>query len=86
MLGVKLQLPEPLATAVPATVPSMETVTVLLASAEPEMMGLAVLTNAPLAGATTTGAAGATESTVKKTELETGLVLPAESVAWAETA
>src|SRR4051812_38986013 len=79
MPGV-LQLPEPFAAAVPATVPSMNTVTVLLGSAVPVMTGADVLTNAPLAGVTTTGAAGATVSTVKE-ELEAGPVLPTASVA-----
>jgi hypothetical protein len=80
VLGVKLQLPEPLATAVPA-IPSKRTVTVLWASAVPEMTGVVVLTNAPLAGVSTTGAEGATVSTVKERELEAGPVLPAASVA-----
>ena len=85
MLGVKFQAPEPLATAVPATVPSNDTVTVMLASAVPEMKGVAVLTNAPFAGVATTGAAGATVSTVNHRALETELVLPAASVTWAVT-
>jgi hypothetical protein len=65
VLGVKLQWPEPSASAVPTTAPSKETVTVLWASAIPEMTGV-VLTNAPLAGVTTTGAEGATVSTMKE--------------------
>lgn len=85
MGGVKLQLPEPLASTVPATAPSKETVTVLWASAVPEMTGLAVLTKAPLAGVTTTGAEGATVSTVKEWKAETRLVSPAALVAWAVT-
>jgi hypothetical protein len=85
VLGVKLQLPEPSASAVPATVPSKATVTVLWASAVPEMMGV-VLTSAPLAGVSTTGAEGASVSTVKERELEVRLVLPAASVACAWTA
>jgi hypothetical protein len=84
VLGVKLQFPEPSASAVPS-IPSKETVTVLWASAVPEMTGV-VLTDAPLAGVTTTGAEGATVSTVKERGLEAGPVLPAASVALAVTA
>jgi hypothetical protein len=86
VLGVKLQFPEPSASAVPASVPSKETVTVLWASAIPEMRGVEVFTTAPLAGVSTTGAEGATVSTVKERELEAGPVLPTASVALAVTA
>jgi hypothetical protein len=82
---MKLQFPEPLATAVPATAPSKKTVTLLLASAVPEMTGVGVFTMAPLAGVTTTGAAGATVSTMKEWGPEAELVLPAASVARAVT-
>jgi hypothetical protein len=50
------------------------------------MKGVEVFTTAPLAGMTTTGAEGATVSTVKERELEVRLVLPATSVALAVTA
>jgi hypothetical protein len=59
--------------------------TVLWASDTPEMTGVEA-TTAPLVGVTTTGAEGATLSTVKERELETGPVLPAASVALAVTA
>ncbi len=85
VLGVKLQWPELSASAVPATIPSKDTVTVLWASAVPEMRGVEVLTMAPLAGVTTNGATGATVSTVKERELVAGPVLPAASAAWAVT-
>ena len=44
------------------------------------MGGRTVVTYEPLPGATTTGAAGATESTVKVLVLESTLVLPAASL------
>jgi hypothetical protein len=80
---VKLQVPEGLAVTVPAFAPSSFTLTVLLASAVPEMTGVGVLTKA--AGPMSTGAAGATVSTVKPRAEEGALVLPAASVAVAVT-
>jgi hypothetical protein len=57
-VGVKLQAP--LATgAVPATVPSIETVTVSPVTPSPEMIGLVVVVSTlPLTGLTTVGAGG----------------------------
>jgi hypothetical protein len=66
------------------TTPSTSTVTVLLASAVPEMAGV-VEVLAPLAGPVMTGAPGATVSTVKVVVLEAPEVLPAASVALALT-
>jgi hypothetical protein len=83
--GMKLQEPELLTDTVPAVDPSSESVTVLPASAVPEMAGAVALTKAPLAGAMTTGAGGGTDFTVKERTAEAGPVLPAASVAWVVT-
>ena len=76
-------MPEPSASTEATALPSMETVTVLLGSAVPEMVGVVVLTKTPLAGDSTVGAVGATVSTVKEMGLEGELLLPAASCAWA---
>ena len=82
---VKVQLPEPLAVVVPTETPSMNTVTVALASAVPVMEGVVVATREPLAGLETTGAAGAVVSTVKVLVAELIDTLPTASVAAATT-
>lgn len=61
------------------------TVTVLLVSAVPEMVGVLSLVVLPLAGTVTTGAGGGVVSTVKVLVFEVGLVFPALSVAVALT-
>jgi hypothetical protein len=68
---VQLQAPEALAIVVPAASPSNITVTVLPASAVPEITGVEVLTSAP--GAVSTGAVGATRSSVKPRAIDEGL-------------
>ena len=70
----------------PAVALSITTVTVALASAVPEMAGVAVATVVPLAGAVTTGARGALASIVKLLVFDAGEILPAASVAVAESA
>ena len=83
--GVKLQVPEALATVVPTTTPSTITVTVLPASAVPVYVGVLSLVVEPLAGVSTTGAAGGVVSTVKVLVFDCALVLPTASVAVAFT-
>lgn len=61
----------PVATAVPTAVPSIITVTLLPASAEPVIVGATAKTS-PVTGVKTTGGAGAVASTVKLTALELG--------------
>ncbi|EAU68165.1 Pea-VEAacid family [Stigmatella aurantiaca DW4/3-1] len=85
VVGVKLQLPLPSTVVVPTDVPSTMTLMVLPGSPVPLYVGVESLMSEPLAGVVTTGAAGATVSTVKVFVLETGLVLPAASVAVAFT-
>lgn len=63
----------------------MRTVTVLFASEVPDITGVVLLVELPLAGVATTGAAGAVVSTVKLLVLEAAETLPAASVAVAET-
>ncbi len=79
-------MPDPFAAVVPTAEPSMYTVTVLFASAVPLIGGLLLFVNDAFAGTLTTGAAGATVSTVKLFVLENTLVLLAASVAVAFTA
>ena len=83
--GVKLQAPEALATVVPTGVPSTMTVTVLPASAVPVYVGVLSLVTEPLAGVSTTGAAGGVVSTVNVLVFDCALVLPTASVAVAFT-
>src|SRR5262245_50347187 len=71
-VGVKIQVPVSLATVKPATEPFNDTVTVVLASAVPETVGNLVTNVVWLAGDWTTGAAGATVSTVKETAVAAG--------------
>ena len=85
--AAEVQVHAPLALAVVThnvVVPSF-TVTVLFGSAVPAIVGVAFDVVLPSAGAVTTGAAGATVSTVKFLGADTGLVLPAGSVATAVT-
>lgn len=79
-MGVKLNVPPAVAVVVPATIPSMVMVTVLFASAVPVIGGRGLLVKLLFAGACTTGAEGATESTVKVFVFEGTDVLPAASV------
>ena len=83
LLGVKLQLPELLAVVVPNELAPSKTVTVLLASAVPLMVGLLLLVLLPLVGLLMLGALGAAVSTVMLTALEALEVLPAASLALA---
>ena len=62
----------------------MSTVTVPPASAEPEMIGVVVVTITRSVGDVTTGAAGGTVSTVKLRGPE-ALLLPAASAVWTVT-
>lgn len=78
-------MPEESAVVVPTTVASMVTVTVLFASAVPEIGGLLVVTVEPFAGAETTGAPGAVVSTVKVFAVDAAEVLLAASRAVAAT-
>jgi hypothetical protein len=80
-LGVKLQSPELLAVAVPNELAPSKTVTVLLASAVPLMVGLLLLVLLPLVGLLMLGALGAAVSTMMLTALEAVEVLLAASVA-----
>ena len=82
VVGVQLQLPLALATAVQSTGPlgPSRTVTVLPGSAEPVRVGVVSLIGLPAVGELTVGAAGATVSTVNG-RVVGGLVLPAGSVA-----
>ncbi|WPB80537.1 hypothetical protein KYC5002_15515 [Archangium violaceum] len=57
----------------------------LFASARPEKLSSLGLTGAPAVSVSTSGGAGATLSTTKSRGEETGLVLPAASVAEAVT-
>jgi hypothetical protein len=85
--AARVQFPEASAVAVvPSGVPSMLTVTVLFASAVPEIVGVVSFVDDPSAGVTTTGAGGAAVSTVNVLVFDTGEVLPAVSVAVAFTA
>jgi hypothetical protein len=82
VLGVHVHEPAALAVAVQSTGPPgpSRTVTVLLGSAEPEIVGVVSLSGLPLLGEVTVGAAGPTVSTVN-VRVVGGLVLPAGSVA-----
>ena len=64
MAGVKLQLPLASAVVVPTERAVHDDVTVLPASAVPVYVGVLSLVREPLAGVTTTGAAGAVVSTM----------------------
>jgi hypothetical protein len=74
VVGVKVHAPEASAVTVPTALPSTRRVTVEPASAVPEYVGVVSLVVLPLAGAVTTGAAGATVSTVMFTGLLGGVV------------
>ncbi len=78
---VQLQLPLASAIAVQSVVAPSFTVTVLPASAVPVIVGVLSLVLKVSVGVITTGAAGATVSTVTATGVLAGLVLPAGSVA-----
>src|SRR5690606_10210333 len=65
--GVKVQAPEPSASVVPTTAPSMRTFTVAPGSAVPLMGGVVSFVRDPSAGVTTAGAAGGVRSTVNAT-------------------
>ena len=78
---VQLQLPLASATAVQRVIPPSFTVTVALGSAVPVIVGVLSLVLKFSVGVTTTGAAGATVSTVIVLGALAGLVLPAGSVA-----
>src|SRR5215212_9755439 len=85
--GVKVQLPVLSAGVVPmmlapSPLPS-KTVTVLLASAVPLMVGLLLLVMVPLAGLLMLGALGTTVSMVRLRTAEAAEVLPAASLALA---
>ena len=77
---VQDQLPLALVTAVQSVTPPSFTVTVLPGSAVPVMVGVLSLVLKVSVGVTTTGAAGATVSTVNTRGVPAGLVLPAGSV------
>ena len=79
--GVKLQSPEPSAVVLPSAITPSYTVTVLLASAVPLIVGVVSEVCVPSAGVTITGAAGAIESIVTSTWFDAPLTLPAASVA-----
>ena len=83
--GVRLQLPVALVVAVPSTLPSSVTVTVLSGSAVPEMTGRLLPSTESFTGVVITGAAGGVVSTVKRFVLERSLVLPRTLVAVALT-
>ena len=78
---VQLKLPLASATAVQSVTPPSVTFTVLPGSAVPVMIGVLSLVLNVSVGVTTTGAAGATVSTVTASGVLTGPVLPAGSVA-----
>jgi len=78
--GVYVQLPLLSATTSIAAPPSMTMWTVAPASAVPLKVGVLSPVVEPFAGVETTGALGATVSTVTAVPLELGLVLPATSV------
>jgi hypothetical protein len=79
--GVNAHAPELWACAVPATDPSIVTVTVESGSAVPEIAGVVSFVDEPFAGAVITGASGAVVSTVKESGVDAGDTFPAASVA-----
>jgi hypothetical protein len=83
MAGAQLQAPAPDVTPEQMMTPLLEfrTVTVERAWAVPEMVGRLLLVKELLGGEVMTGADGATVITVKVTGAESGLTLPARSVA-----
>ena len=83
--GVQVKTPAAVAVVLQTAAPSTRTATVLLASAVPLYVGVAVESAAPFAGAETTGAAGLTVSTMKEIVLLAGEMLPAASAAMALT-
>lgn len=83
-VGVKVQLPDPSVVAVPTDVPSTRTVTVLLASAVPEMVGRLVVCEL-FEGEAMTGATGGVVSMAKVLVFDAPETLPAASVEVAET-
>src|SRR5690606_26111236 len=83
LVGVKVQSPLPSAVVVPCESPSLNSSTVLSASAVPLIVGVASLLTFPSLGLVILGALGAVVSILIVVANESALVLPAASVALA---
>src|SRR5690606_16888752 len=81
LVGVNVQSPLPSAVVVPCEAPSLNTSTVLSASAVPLIVGVASVLTAPSLGLVMIGALGAIVSMTSMTTADSSLVLCAASVA-----